>query len=114
MYMADTVSKKRRSEIMAGIRSTNSKPELLVRRFLFSKGFRYRLHNKKMPAKPDIKLTKYNTLVFVNGCFWHGHQNCKIYVFPKTNRKFWNKKITANMQRDKKNIFRRVFYDPKK
>lgn len=102
--MADNVTKERRSEIMAGIRSINTKPELIVRRFLFVHGLRFRLHDKALPSKPDIKLTKYKTLVFVNGCFWHGHKNCKRYVMPKTNKKFWYEKIRKNIKRDKKNL----------
>lgn len=100
--MADNVTKERRSEIMSSIRSTNTKPELIVRKFLFSNGLRFRLHDKTLPAKPDIKLTKYKTLIFVQGCFWHGHTNCKIYVMPKTNKKFWYEKIDRNKKRDKK------------
>jgi DNA mismatch endonuclease (patch repair protein) len=86
--MVDKVDKKRRSEIMSSIRGQNTKPELIVRKYLFSKGFRYRLHDKSLPGKPDIKLTKYKCLVFINGCFWHGHKNCKIYVMPKSNIDF--------------------------
>ncbi len=102
--MADKVDKKRRSEIMSSIRGQNTKPEMIVRKYLFSKGFRYRLHDKSLPGKPDIKLTKYNSLVFINGCFWHGHADCKIYVMPKTNKKFWYSKIENNVERDKRNI----------
>jgi len=102
--MADKVDKKRRSEIMSSIRGQNTKPEMIVRKYLFSKGFRYRLHDKLLPGKPDIKLTKYNSLVFINGCFWHGHTDCKIYVMPKTNKKFWYSKIENNVERDKRNI----------
>jgi len=102
--MADKVDKKRRSEIMSSIRGQNTKPEMIVRKYLFSKGFRYRLHDKSLPGKPDIKLTKYNSLVFINGCFWHGHTDCKIYVMPKTNKKFWYSKIENNVERDKRNI----------
>lgn len=102
--MADKVDKKRRSEIMSSIRGQNTKPEMIVRKYLFSKGFRYRLHDKSLPGKPDIKLTKYNSLVFINGCFWHGHTDCKIYVMPKTNKKFWYSKIENNVERDKRNL----------
>lgn len=102
--MADKVDKKRRSEIMSSIRGQNTKPEMIVRKYLFSKGFRYRLHDKSLPGKPDIKLTKYNSLVFINGCFWHGHTDCKIYVMPKTNKKFWYSKIENNVERDRRNI----------
>ncbi len=102
--MADTVDKERRSEIMSSVKRFNTKPEIIVRKYLFSNGFRFRLHNKKLPGKPDIKLKKYNSLIFVNGCFWHGHSNCKIYVMPKTNKKFWYSKIENNIKRDKRNL----------
>ncbi len=102
--MTDKVSKERRSEIMSSVRGKDTKPELIVRHFLFSEGFRYRLHDKKLPGKPDLKLPKYKTVVFINGCFWHGHTNCKIYVMPKTNKEFWQEKIDKNIARDEKNI----------
>lgn len=102
--MADVWDKRKRSEVMSRIRSMNTKPELLVRKFLFSQGFRYRLHDKKLPSRPDIKLSKYKCLIFVHGCFWHGHANCKNYVMPKTNKKFWYGKIETNIKRDKKNL----------
>lgn len=102
--MADVVSKNRRSEIMRSIRSTDTKPEMIVRKFLFNKGFRYRLHDKSLPGKPDIKITKYKCVVLINGCFWHGHKNCKAYVMPKTNKKFWYNKIQTNVLRDRSNI----------
>ena len=98
--MTDTVSKIRRSEIMRNVKGKHTKPEIIVRKFLHSNGFRYRLHDKKLPGNPDLKLTKYKTVIFVNGCFWHGHKNCKIYVMPKTNVNFWSEKITKNMSRD--------------
>jgi DNA mismatch endonuclease (patch repair protein) len=100
--MADIVDKNRRSEIMRSVKGFNTKPEIIVRQFLHSRGFRYRLQNKMLPGKPDIKLTKFNCLVFVNGCFWHGHENCKIYVMPKTNMDFWQLKIDKNIIRDLK------------
>ncbi len=102
--MADKVSKKRRSEIMSSVRSKDTEPELIVRKYLFSEGLRYRVNDKSLPGRPDIKLTKFKTIVFVNGCFWHGHKDCKIYVMPKTNKKFWNDKIERNKERDKKNL----------
>jgi DNA mismatch endonuclease (patch repair protein) len=102
--MADTVDKKRRSEIMRAVKSFDTKPEIIVRKYLFAKGFRFRLQNKSLPGKPDISLKKYNLLIFVHGCFWHGHSNCKIYVMPKTNKKFWYSKIENNIKRDKRNI----------
>ena len=102
--MADTVDRIRRSEIMSSIKGFDTKPEIIVRKYLFNKGFRFRLHDKSIPGNPDIILKKYNCLIFVNGCFWHGHKNCKIYVMPKTNKKFWYSKIENNIRRDKKNL----------
>jgi DNA mismatch endonuclease (patch repair protein) len=102
--MVDTVSKEKRSEIMSKIRGVNTKPEIMVRQYLFSKGFRYTLHNKSLAGRPDISLKKYNCLIFINGCFWHGHLNCKIFSMPKTNKKFWQNKIETNINRDKRNL----------
>lgn len=79
---------------------------MLIRKFLFSKGLRFRLFDKHLPAKPDVKLTKYATLIFVNGCFWHGHKNCKAFVMPKTNIKFWCHKIETNVKRDRKQVLK--------
>jgi len=76
----------------------------MVRKFLFANGFRYRLQDKKLPGKPDIVLRKYKTVIFVHGCFWHGHENCKYVVMPKTRSEFWKNKISSNIKRDKKNI----------
>jgi DNA mismatch endonuclease (patch repair protein) len=100
--MADVHNKKTRSYNMSRIKAKNTKPELLVRKFLHVNGFRYSLHNKKLPGKPDIVLTKYKTVIFVHGCFWHGHKNCKYFVVPKTRTKFWLKKIAANKANDEK------------
>ncbi len=102
--MDDIVSKERRSEIMSKIRGVNTKPELVVRQYLFSKGFRYTLHNKSLAGRPDISIKKYNCLIFVNGCFWHGHTKCNIAHRPKTNKKFWNAKILGNIKRDRENL----------
>ena len=85
---------------MASIRGKDTKPELLVRRFLFSRGFRYRLNHPRLPGRPDIVLRKYRTVIFVNGCFWHGHEGCKHYVVPKSNTEFWIAKIERNRARD--------------
>ena len=98
--MADVHSKETRSYNMSRIRSKNTKPEMLVRKFLFSKGFRYRLHDKKLPGKPDITLSKYKTVIFVNGCFWHGHKGCKYYIIPKTRTEWWINKLNTNIQKD--------------
>ena len=92
-----------RSYNMSRIRSKDTKPEMLVRKFLFAHGFRYSLHNKGLPGKPDIVLRKYKTVIFVHGCFWHGHQNCKYYVVPKTKTDWWLEKISGNVKRDNKN-----------
>lgn len=89
---------------MSMIRSTNTKPEILVRKFLFKQGFRYRLHSKKLVGKPDIVIPKYNVVIFVHGCFWHGHSNCKFAKVPVSNNSFWVNKIETNKQRDKRNI----------
>ncbi len=101
--MADIKSKEARSKNMSAIKSKNTKPEILVRKYLFSQGFRYRVNVGKLPGKPDIVLSKYKTVVFINGCFWHLHQNCKYFVYPKQNADFWKKKILGNVERDKRN-----------
>lgn len=98
--MADVHNKSTRSYNMSRIRATNTKPELLVRRYLHALGFRYTLHNKKLPGKPDIILPKYKTIIFVHGCFWHGHNNCKYYVVPKTRTDWWLNKINTNKDND--------------
>ena len=99
----DKHSKETRSYNMSQIRSTDSKPEILVRKYLFSKGLRYRKNVKSLPGKPDIVLPKYKTVVFVNGCFWHGHHGCKYFVMPKTNTDYWSSKIYRNIERDQEN-----------
>ena len=86
---------KSRHAIMAAIRSRDTKPEWIVRRFLFSRGFRYRLFHKRLPGHPDIVMRKYRTCIFVNGCFWHGHENCRFFSFPKTNTDFGERKSCA-------------------
>ncbi len=106
--MADVLSKEQRSKCMSHIRSKDTKPEVLVRRFLFAHGFRFRLHRKDLPGKPDIVLSKYKTVIFINGCFWHGHQDCKYSTIPETNREFWKNKISGNIQRDKETYSRLV------
>jgi len=101
--VTDTVTKARRSEIMAAVRGKDTKPERKVRSFLHSNGLRYRLHAKDLPGKPDLVFPKYRTVVFINGCFWHGHADCQLARMPKSNVKFWNDKIQANKDRDKMN-----------
>ena len=102
--MADVHDKKTRSYNMSRIRSQNTKPELLVRKFLHANGFRYSLNNKKLPGKPDIVLTKYKTIIFIHGCFWHGHKSCKYFVVPKTRTKWWTDKINRNKANDEKAV----------
>ncbi len=101
--MADVHAPEQRSYNMSQIRSRNTKPEELVRKYLFSQGFRYRKNDSRLPGKPDIVLPKYRTVIFVNGCFWHGHEGCRYFVWPKNNAEFWIDKITGNIQRDKRN-----------
>ncbi len=98
----DVVSKKKRSEMMSGIRGKNTKPELEVRKYLYSRGFRYRIHVSSLPGCPDIVLKKYKQVIQVRGCFWHGH-HCKLGSKPKSNRMFWNNKIKHNKIRDSRN-----------
>lgn len=100
--MSDIFSFQKRSDIMSKIGGKNTKPEILVRKFLFSKGFRYRINVKTLPGKPDIVLPKYKTVIFVNGCFWHGN-NCKKGKLPSSNIDFWRGKISNNKLRDDKN-----------
>jgi DNA mismatch endonuclease, patch repair protein len=102
--VTDVHSKKTRSYNMSRIKSKDTKPELLVRQYLFKQGFRYRLHDRKLPGKPDIVLKKYKTAIFVHGCFWHGHEGCRYYVIPKTRTEWWQNKIEGNRSRDIKNI----------
>lgn len=97
--MSDVHSKETRSYNMSRIRGKNTKPEEMVRKHLFAKGFRYRKNDPKLPGKPDIVLPKYRTVIFVNGCFWH-HHNCRYFVWPKNNAEFWKKKIDGNVERD--------------
>ncbi len=87
---------------MASVRATETKPEIKIRKYLFSKGFRYRKNDKTLPGSPDIVLPKYITVIFVHGCFWHGHKNCKASALPKSNNEYWASKISSNINRDKK------------
>lgn len=102
--MADVHSKEQRSYNMSRIKSIDSKPEVTVRKYLFSKGLRYRKNDKRFAGKPDIVLPKYKTVVFIHGCFWHKHIGCKYYVPPKSNTGFWEEKLEKNRIRDEKNI----------
>lgn len=98
--MADT--DPQRSYNMSRIRGRDTKPELIVRRWLWSHGYRYRLNHPRLPGKPDIVLRKYRTCIFVNGCFWHGHEGCRYYTTPKTNTEFWTSKVARNRERDER------------
>ena len=102
--MTDHLSPAERSRNMGKIKSKNTKPEKMVRSLLHSHGFRFRLHNKNLPGRPDITLKKYNTVIFVNGCFWHHHKNCSRANIPKSNKGYWIPKIERNKIRDKQNI----------
>lgn len=96
----DVHSKETRSYNMSRIKGKDTKPEILVRKYLFSRGFRYRLHDKKLPGKPDIIFPKYKTVIFVHGCFWHGHENCRYFTPPKTRTEWWMNKISGNIKND--------------
>lgn len=99
--MADVHTKEQRHKNMAAIRAKNTKPEIIVRKFLWNNGYRYRLNHSKLPGKPDIVLRKYRTCIFVNGCFWHKHEGCRFFVVPKTRTEFWLNKLNRNQERDK-------------
>lgn len=101
--LADIVDSKTRSRMMAGIRGKDTKPEMIVRRALHKAGYRFRLHRKDLPGKPDIVLPRYRTAIFVHGCFWHGH-DCKHFKWPKTRPDFWREKIEKNVERDRRAI----------
>lgn len=98
--MADIVSPEQRSRNMSAIRSKDTKPEIYLRKLLFAEGYRYRIQEKSVPGKPDIFLRKYNVAIFVNGCFWHRHKECKYAYVPKSRVDFWEKKFSDNMRRD--------------
>ena len=100
---SDTVSSSRRSWIMRQVRSKNTTPELYVRRTLHAAGFRFRIHNKRLPGSPDLVLTKYRTVIFVQGCFWHWH-GCRRSRMPSSNVEYWQRKIARNVERDAKNF----------
>lgn len=104
--MTDVHSEATRSYNMSRIRNKDTKPEMLVRKHLFSKGFRFRKNDKRYPGRPDIVLPKYKTVIFINGCFWHKHEGCKYFVWPKSNVDFWKSKIETNIERDKNNYSR--------
>lgn len=100
--MTEILTSPQRHSNMAAIHGKDTKPEMVVRRWLWGHGFRYRLNHPRLPGKPDIVMRKYRTCIFVNGCFWHGHEGCKYYTIPKTNTEFWVAKIRRNQERDLK------------
>jgi len=102
--MADIHSKETRSFNMSRIKGKDTKPEIQVRKFLHSKGLRFRIHHPGLPGKPDVVLPKYKSIVFVHGCFWHGHESCKYFILPKTNPQWWKQKITNNKMNDAKHL----------
>jgi len=102
--MADVHTAQQRRFNMQQVKAKDTKPELLVRKFLHAHGFRYSLHKKTLPGKPDIVLPKYKTIIFVHGCFWHGHSNCKYFSLPKTRTQWWTDKINTNKANDAKTV----------
>lgn len=103
-FVVDHVSANKRSEIMRAVRTKHTGPELLVRKVAHGLGLRYRLHVADLPGKPDLVFPKWKTVIFVNGCFWHRHNDCRLATFPKTNRAFWKRKFSRNVQRDEENV----------
>ncbi len=100
--MPDPLTPEQRRRCMQSIKGRDTKPELLVRRYLHARGFRFRLHVNRLPGRPDIVLPRFRTVIFVNGCFWHGHEGCRYYVLPKSNVAYWKGKIEVNRARDLK------------
>jgi len=100
--MTDTRTTQQRHANMAAIKGKDTRPEMIVRKFLWHRGFRYLLNDRRLPGKPDLELKKYRTCIFVNGCFWHGHEGCKYYTIPKSNTEFWVNKVKRNKERDSK------------
>ena len=108
--MVDIVSSEVRSRMMSGIKGKDTKPEILIRQLLHRAGYRFRLHRKDLPGRPDLVLSRYNAALFVNGCFWHGHEDCHLFRLPKSRQDFWKKKISGNQVRDlrkQKELFER-------
>lgn len=102
--MADVMTPEQRSRCMAAVKGKDTKPEMIVRKYLFSRGMRFRVQVRKLPGNPDIVLPKYKTVIFVNGCFWHGHEDCKYFRLPKSNVEFWKEKIGRNIERDRESM----------
>ncbi len=101
--MADVMTTEQRSRCMAAVKGKDTKPEMIVRKYLFSRGLRFRIQVRKLPGNPDIVLPKYKTVIFVDGCFWHGHEDCRYFRLPKSNVEFWKAKIERNVARDVRN-----------
>jgi DNA mismatch endonuclease (patch repair protein) len=104
--MADIVSPEKRSQMMSGIRGKNTKPEIAIRKALHKLGFRYRIHVKNLPGKPDLVFPKYNAVLFIHGCFWHGHEDCPLFRWPSSRTEFWKTKITRNRELDKTAVYK--------
>lgn len=102
--MTDIVDRQTRSRMMSGIRGKNTKPEMIVRRFLHAKGLRYKLHDKMLPGRPDIVLSRHRTVIMVQGCFWHRHAGCQFAYVPKTRQDFWIAKLEGNVERDNRTV----------
>ncbi len=102
--MTDIVDSKTRSRMMSGIRGKNTKPEIVIRKRLHARGYRFRLHRKDLPGSPDMVLRKHQAVILINGCFWHGHQ-CRLFKWPKTRPEFWRNKIEGNIRRDQQKLF---------
>lgn len=101
--MADVMTPKQRSRCMAAVKGKDTKPEMIVRKYLFSRGMRFRVQVRKLPGNPDIVLPKYKTVILVNGCFWHGHEDCKYFRLPKSDVEFWKEKIKRNIELNTRN-----------
>lgn len=101
--MADVMTPEQRSRCMAAVKGKDTKPEMIVRKYLFSRGMRFRVQVRKLPGTPDIVLPKYKTVILVNGCFWHGHEDCKYFRLPKSNVEFWKEKIKRNIELNTRN-----------
>lgn len=102
--MTDVHTPQQRSYNMSRIKGKDTKPEMIVRKYLHARGFRFRLHNKDLPGKPDIVLPRYRSVIFVHGCFWHGHEGCRYFILPKTKTEWWEAKISGNKERDNRNL----------
>lgn len=102
--MSDTMTREQRHYCMSRIRGKDTRPEMVVRRWLHSEGFRYSLHSRRLPGCPDLVLRRYHTVIFINGCFWHGHPGCDMFRMPRSNVEFWQEKIRRNKERDAQEV----------